>query len=116
MTIYRAIANHTRSYETPLVVKRGDPLSVGQSDSEWPGWLWCVGVTGMGGWLPARVLADPDPLDGNTIAVEDFDTMELTIRAGELLQGDVGESGWLWVTNAEGRSGWVPETTVEAVR
>jgi hypothetical protein len=42
------------------------------------------------------------------IALRAYDATELSVRAGETLVAGEEESGWIWCTNQEDQSGWVP--------
>ena len=112
MSRYRVIASHTRTYADALSVMRGERVTVHKRDTEWPGWVWCENTTGTGGWLPERIISQVDALNDVATIEEDFDTTELTTTRGEALEGATRESGWIWLTNAAGHSGWVPEQTV----
>jgi uncharacterized protein YgiM (DUF1202 family) len=38
----------------------------------------------------------------------DYEAVELTVQLGDLLTVHKAESGFLWVTDQDGRTGWVP--------
>ena len=101
----RAREAWTASYDPPLRVAAGDRLGVGRRDGEWPGWVWCVDHGGLGGWLPEEVV------DGDRAAA-DFDTRELTVAEGDLLEPLHRRHGWTWCRGTQGE-GWVPDRCLE---
>jgi len=48
--------------------------------------------------------------------IQDYQAIELTIHVGDLLSVDKMESGFYWVTDRLGQTGWVPVTHVEPYR
>lgn len=93
------------AYPDPLIVKKGEMLAVGRSDTQWPGWVWCTKESGQSGWLPASYL---DRTADRGIARRDYEATELTASVGEELMVHYEESGWLWASNRHGQSGWLP--------
>jgi hypothetical protein len=43
----------------------------------------------------------------------DYDAVELTVQSSDILIVHKAESGFLWVTDQAGRTGWVPSTHVK---
>lgn len=102
----RVVTAYRSAYPEPLEVLAGDEVLVGQRDSEWPAFLWCVAADGGAGWVPEGILAR----DGDrAILREDYSARELTVQTGERLLVVRREGGWAWVRNEQGESGWVPE-------
>ena len=93
------------TYDPALCVAKGDPLEVGRRDEEWPGWVWCLDAEGLGGWLP-----EEDVGDGRALA--DFDTRELTVAEGDMLEPLEHRSGWTWCRGLDGE-GWVPDRCLD---
>ena len=90
------------TYDPALAVRAGEELVTGRrSDDEWPGWVWCENRAGLGGWLPVDAVADGR-------AVEDFDTRELTVAEGDVVEPVGRRAGWTWC-RAGKREGWVPD-------
>lgn len=103
---YVVTADYACAYPEPLSASKGDRLAVHQRDSEWPGWIWCTRADGAGGWVPqawVQVHADR-----SCTLLRDYTARELTVESGELLDALLTESGWAWVANSTGQSGWVP--------
>ena len=40
--------------------------------------------------------------------LQDYEATELNVSTGEELKIEKEESGWVWVSNKEGKQGWVP--------
>ena len=101
----RVARDDTTQYLDPITVRAGDRVQVGRDDPEFPGWRWCTGPDGRAGWVPEDLLQR----DGATATMaRDYTARELDVRAG--LDVVLGESmhGWVWATDADGRSGWIP--------
>lgn len=110
--IGRVIADYRSAYTMPWIMHAGDKLRIGEKESEWRGWIWCTNQMGQGRWVPEKYV---DRKGEGGVALCEYQATELSVRVGEeLLIGDE-ESGWLWCTNREGWSGWVPAKHVEKV-
>ena len=46
--------------------------------------------------------------ENSGIMLQDYEATELAVSIGEELKIEKEESGWVWVTNKEGKKGWVP--------
>jgi GNAT superfamily N-acetyltransferase len=109
----RVVRDHTPENCDPLTVRAGDRLHVGHADDEYPGWRWCTGPDGRAGWVPERCLRR----DGKRgVMLRDYTARELSVRAGTEVEPGEAIAGWVWVTSAEGRSGWIPETPLPRLR
>lgn len=106
------VLEHRMSYPDPLVVAAGEEVSVGERDARWP-YVWCVNSEDKGGWVPDSYVHRDRENRGRVL--QDFDTSELTVRVGERLTISKAEGGWVWCTNEQGHSGWVPEENVEGI-
>jgi uncharacterized protein YgiM (DUF1202 family) len=93
------------AYPEPLVVKAGEPLTVEDRTSEWPGWVWCANSDGKSGWMPGSYLQRNGE---HAKALRDYDATELSVIAGDKLIVIESESGWCWCRTIAGRHGWVP--------
>ena len=102
---YRVIAGYEAAYPDPLIIRAGERLTVGDRKTTWEGWLWCTNHDGQSRWVPGIYVQR----QGNTgLALCDYDATELTVHAGEELVADQEAADWLWCTNQQGQSGWVP--------
>ncbi len=98
----RVIKPWRATYSPALSVTAGQRVTPGRVDDEYPGWQWVVAANGLGGWVPAQIVA------GGTIT-EDFDTTELTVVPGDSLSPLAHRLGWSRCRMASGQEGWVPD-------
>ena len=111
------IADHQMSYPDPLRVHAGEMVTLDGREDPWDGhpewtYLWCISQQGKGGWVPADLIAR-DSGSGTGAARSDYDTRELSVNAGEDVTVERAAYGWLWCTNDQSVSGWVPASKVE---
>ena len=110
--ICRVISDYQSAYPEPLVVSAGGELTISEKESSWSGWVWCTNRDGKSGWVPEIYVERR----GDTgVALYDYEATELTVKVGEELTVSKDESGWMWCTNQEGQSGWVPAENVEGL-
>ncbi len=111
--IYRAIKSWAVHYPDPIRGRAGDTFALGRRDEEFPGWVWATAEDGREGWVPEsrlRVAGD------SGVLLRDYTAAELALEPGDVVSGDLVESGWLWATAADGRSGWAPLECLAGVR
>jgi hypothetical protein len=84
-------------------------LTVEDRETVWRGWVWCSDSEGTGAWVPESFV---ERRGGSCVALRDYDSTELTVAVGDLLQTYEEASGWLWCMDHAGRWGWVPKTCV----
>ena len=103
---------HEIPQRAPLQLAIGEPVQVGERDTEWPEFVF-VTAAGGSGWVPARHLSQQS---GTAVVLEAYDTTELPTAAGDPLDvlAEDPRSGWLWCRSSSGRQGWVPIRTVDA--
>lgn len=106
----RVIADYQATYLDPLTIQSGEALTLGKTDPEWPGWIWCTNRDGQSGWVPESYL---ERHGQKGIARYDYTAAELSVQANEELILHQFESGWYWATNQDGQSGWVPASHIE---
>jgi hypothetical protein len=111
----RVIKPYRTEYDDPLIVKVGEPLTVGGRDTQWTGWIWCWNAAGKGGWVPERGLAFTNDAGTTATMQRDYDATELDAHTGDTLTIEFEESGWLWCVNASGKAGWIPAENVEFI-
>ena len=106
----KVIADYKSPFPDPLKLQKGNAVHVEEKESEWPGWIWCISKEGNQGWAPYNYLE----IQGkNATVLQDYDATELTVTLGEELIIEDQESGWVWVSNKEGKRGWVPIKNVK---
>lgn len=109
--MYRTRSRHEVPERRPIRLAPGEPVMVGDRDTEWPEFVFVTSSEGSG-WVPARHLS----ADAGAAIVEvAYDTTELAVSAGEevtLVERD-DVSGWWWCRNTAGAEGWVPRAILE---
>ena len=95
----------TASYDPALSVRRGERVTLGQNDPENPGWRWVMNAQGLGGRVPE------DALQGD-VMVEDFDTAELSVQPGQVVEVLQIRLGWCHAALPEGGTGWLPASVL----
>jgi hypothetical protein len=106
----RVKAPHKASFEYSVVFKKGDKVKVGKEDPEMPGWFWCENKDGVWSWIPQEYLTRSD--SEGTIT-RSYDTTELTVAIGEILEYLREVSFWTFCRTSDGRKGWVPTKNLE---
>ena len=107
----RVIAHYQAPYADPIAVQAGDEVSVDSTrKTDMAGWVWCTNRIGKSGWVPEAYLERKGDVGRLRC---DYDAIELTVQVGDVLTVHKAESGFLWVTDQDGRTGWVPSTHVE---
>jgi len=91
---------------TPMLVRYGEVVEVGERSTEWPAFVLVTATHGSG-WVPSRHLS---ATAGRAIVETPYDTTELATSVGEELEviRRDDESGWLWCRNGHGTEGWIP--------
>lgn len=103
--IYLVIQPHQTFDQEALQALAGAKLRFERKPTKWAGWLWCTDAAGKSGWAPESWVA----IDGDTCTLlRNYSAAELTLNIGDYVDGDIIESGWIWVQNRNGDSGWVP--------
>ncbi len=106
------IESYQAAFPEPFAIAKGERLILGKRDAEWPGWVWCTNQAGESRWVPEGYI---DVSGTQGVALRDYESTELTVEEGEEVQLHYFESGWYWVTDRRGQSGWVPARHVQAL-
>ena len=98
-----------RAYQTPLgrswVVRKGERVRFERRKTDFEGWIWCIKESGESAWVPESWVE----IEGGTcVFLRDYDSTELNVERGDVVDGELKASGWLWATNNRGDEGWVP--------
>lgn len=108
----RVIEEYKSPYTDPLIINKGEILSIGEKESEWSGWIWCTNKFGKSRWVPENYLE----INGNKAKMSrDYNATELSVNVGEELDIQEEEAEWYWVINQQGKSGWVPIKNVKII-
>ena len=106
----RVIADHQASFTYALVFFPGDTLSIEDRETVWSGWTWCSNSRQIGAWVPDDFI---DRRGDSCVALRAYDSTELTVSTGDILEATEEAGGWLWCADRMGRRGWVPAVCVE---
>ncbi len=106
----RVRSEYTVEYSDPLRVARGEAVTVGREDDEFPGWKWCRASDNREGWVPVELLSNQGP---EATLVQDYSAQELSVQPGEEVVVEDARHSWLLVRNRSGARGWIPGSHVE---
>jgi uncharacterized protein YgiM (DUF1202 family) len=110
-SLARVVTDYQAPFPDPIRVKAGERVAIDpDKKTDIAGWAWCTSRAGKSGWVP-DVYVDRHDNTGNMRC--DYDAVELTIHAGDILTVSKMESSFYWVTDRNGRQGWVPAAHVE---
>jgi hypothetical protein len=105
-----AQSQHQSVYPEPIGFESGDRLVLGESDKEFPGWVWVTTPNGNQGWAPEQYIeVGSNSLE--SFATRDYTARELCTEAGDILLLHHELNQWGWVENSDGDTGWVPLNT-----
>lgn len=107
----RVVRAYVAQYADPITVRAGDQVVIGRDDPEFPGWWWCTGPDGRAGWVPEELLQQTG---AEAVMRQDYTARELSVQSGAEIVVHHAVHGWAWVSDAEGRAGWVPESCFRA--
>lgn len=113
MRKYIVIQKWIESYENPIVLNKGDRVSVDLSVKD-PDvdWVWCTSPAQMVGWVPTQILSVLEDSPDNTqtaVVTEDYSAYELPVDRGDVVIGDRVMNGWLWCRKEDlEQEGWIP--------
>ena len=109
---YRVVEEHRASFPNAMMAVEGDEVDVGKEDPEMTSWYWCRDRNGVEAWVPASHISIKD---GKGFFTQDYNSMELDAREGELVQYLWETMGWVECLNSEWRYGWIPRSKVALV-
>jgi hypothetical protein len=108
---------HRGPVHTPLTLKKGDLVSMGETykgPENWPEWVWCVSAGNIGAWVPLQILEKRE--DGTTTALEDYSSREFSAEPGEIITATMERNGWMWCISEKRReSGWLPSNKLRSL-
>lgn len=109
----QVISDYQSTCPDPLLIAKGEILTIEKKESKWKGWVWCNNQSGKGGWVPENYI---EKLHDKYKALKDYNATELTVKTGEVLIISYEESSWVWVTNENGEKGWIPLENVQIIK
>ncbi len=104
---------YARPYADPISVRAGDAVQLDEQETQstdMVGWVWCRGPDGRGGWTPQAWL---ERRGDDWVIRRDFSALELNVEPGDRFVAHFSESGFLFVENARGERGWIPDGVVD---
>jgi len=101
----RVFKDYEASDPNPLVIKAGEKLWVGDTDTTWPAFVRCRNAAANEGWVP-DIYLNSDGNDG--VALVDYSAVELTVSSGEIIFLEEEVGGWYWARTETGARGWIP--------
>ncbi|WP_423744442.1 SH3 domain-containing protein (plasmid) [Haladaptatus sp. SPP-AMP-3] len=107
---YRVAEAHESEFPDPIDVTESEEIEVGERDTEWDGWLWCVDSAGREGWIPEEYVTR----QGDTgTCLADYTATELTVSVGERVVSRGSVAGWQWCETRGGDEGWLPSVKLQ---
>ena len=108
----KVLKEHRSSFPNPLIVKKGEILTVGDQKTEEVGWIWCINKEGNGCWAPQDYIS----ITGNRAEfLQDYNSIELNVNVGQILSIQTEAQGWIWVIDERQNTGWIPKRNVEII-
>jgi hypothetical protein len=105
---YIVIRDYESPYPDPRVFQKGEQVKIFNKfneDPDWKNWIWCVGKNGKKAWVPLEYLN----VDGrNGTFNREYNSMELSVKAGEILIVCEIVNGFAMSEKLDGTRGWVP--------
>jgi hypothetical protein len=106
---YQVIQPRASDYPDPLILYAGESITAGAlcTIPGWEDWRMCQ-KGGKNGWVPRQILQISAP--GRALVLEDYSAHELTVQAGDVLNGERVLNGWVWgrLERNPAEPGWTP--------
>lgn len=102
----RLIRDYRSQYHDPVRFARGETVTLGARDTQWPEFLWATDAGGRSGWVHQDFVAGDS---GEVLAARDYSARELDADEGARVRLLERAGGWWWVENERGEQGWLPE-------
>jgi hypothetical protein len=96
---------HKASFDYSVLFKNGETVRVGRENPEMRGWFWCKNRNSVWSWIPEEYL-NRQGAEGTI--THDYDTTELTVKTGEMLEYATEVKFWTLCVALDGKKGWVP--------
>ena len=111
---YSVKTSFRASSDASVNIREGVVLTFKRRQSEWAGWIWCTTSEGDSCWVPERWVRINS--EDTCIMLREYTCTELTVSAGQVLEGIETESGWLFARTATDEKGWVPLTSLQIMK
>jgi len=112
-TRYRSTSAYQPKYADPIHFEAGEMITLGGRDSEYPEFLWAKDEHGREGWVhQSKFLVTSDK---KAVTTAQYNAIELSIRAGELVSAEEALGDWSWCRSSDDRTGWLPNHILERV-
>jgi hypothetical protein len=104
--VYQVIKSHQPEVNKPWVAAAGEEVRYERKPTKYSGWLWCTNHEGQSAWAPERwvIIISSE----HVRFIRDYNASELAVDIGQIVEGDIIESGWVFVSSENGKSGWIP--------
>lgn len=114
---YIVIEEHKNDNLTPIIVTKGTRVKLGERsdiNGSWPNWIYCYSLDGQGeGWTPIQIIQIENEYG---VVIEDYSAVELDVKKGETVVGDIELNGWVWCTKFIGLdTGWLPKEKLKII-
>jgi len=108
--VLTVVKPHRASFDYSVAFSRGDRVEVGREDPEMPGWYWSRDARGVYSWVPEEYL---ERHGDEGVITEAYDTLELTVEPGQLLEYVTEVKYWTLCRAGGGKVGWVPTANLK---
>ena len=104
----RVLKSYTTQYPDPITIRKGDLVTLGKRDTDFPGWIWATSLeSGKSGWVPEQFLR----IRGDQAeSLRDYSARELTVAEGSMVTVLEALLGWCLVESDSGDRGWIPQS------
>ncbi len=108
---YRTTSAYQPKYSNPIRFESGEVIVLGGRDAEFPEFLWAKDEQGREGWVhQSKFLVTSEK---KAVTTAQYNAIELTARAGELVIAEESLGDWSWCRTVEGNTGWLPNHILE---
>ncbi|MCC4264205.1 hypothetical protein LL240_07025 [Oceanimonas baumannii] len=106
------VEEHISEFPNPLYLKRGNRVTLGVMDDDFPDWVFITNDVGEQAWAPVQYI---EHLAGAStgILIQDYDNLEFNTVLGEKLSVLFELNSWYRVSRSADEIGWVPVHTVK---
>jgi len=112
--IFEIIEEHRSDNLTPIIITKGSRVRIGERSNDfgsWPNWIYCYSLDGNGeGWTPIQIV---NIIGVYGIILADYSAIELDVKKGETVDGDIELNGWVWCHKLNfSEEGWLPKEKI----